>query len=413
MAATAAGADVFPVDVSGKKFLLYTDPNTGATIRLGGFSGLVPAHGTKNGKIFHVINDRGPTVDGPTGGKAFSVPDHTPSIITVLLRADGTGQVLKVLPLRKPGGNLLSGVPNTCYTAEDPILDLSGNALARDPDGQDVEGLTPGPGGTFWICEEYLPSVSLVHPDGTVTLRLVPEGATCGGEVVPTVEVLPRVLRKRRQNRGFEGIALTENGKLYATLQRPLNNPTQAVGNASRNIRLVEIDVDKALNGEAGAVRQLLYLTEGPASANILLSDLYAIDDDVILVSERRTDKVFSVRISTATDITGLEDADGNLLAPVGSKTTIEQLTDAELASIGVSTLKKAQVFSGLVAIDPALDKVEGMALVGSTLFVTADNDFDLTGVADFTTTPWTPLHQSPPNPPRIIAVPLASVPVP
>src|SRR6185503_6554186 len=285
--------------------------------------------------------------------------------------------------------------------------------LPRDPDGQDLEGLTPGPGGTFWICDEYLPSVSLVHPDGTVTLRLVPEGATCGGEVIPTVELLPKVLRKRRQNRGFEGITLTEGGKLYATLQRPLNNPTQAVGNASRNIRLVEIDVEKALGGQSGAVRQLLYLTETPASANILLSDLYAIDDDVILVSERRTDKVFSVRISTASDITGLEDADGNLLTPVGSKTTIEQLTEAELTSIGVSTLKKAVVYSGLVAIDPALDKVEGMALVGNTLFVTADNDFDLTGLADYTTTPWTPLFQSPSNPPRIFKIPLASVPVP
>jgi len=411
-----SAAEVFPVDVSSDKFTLYTDPNSGATIRLGGFSGLVPAWGTSNGKLFHVITDRGPTVDGPTGGKAFPAPDFTPSIITVHLKANGTGQILKVLPLRKPGGNPITGLPNECSTNEDPVIDLSGNLLAHDPDGQDVEGLTPGPGGTFWICEEYLPSVSLVNSDGTVSLRLVPKGATCGGEAVPTVELLPPVLRKRRANRGFEGITLTTGGRLYATVQRPLNNPTQAVGNASRNIRIVEIDVEKALNGESSAVRQLLYLTESPANSNILLSDLYALSDDVVLVSERRTDKVFAMHMSSASDITGLEDANGNLLVPyqpdplTPAKTTIEQLTEAELAAIGVTTLSKTEVYSNLRAVDPALDKVEGIALVGSTLFVCPDNDFDLTGVGDFTTTPGAPIFQSPANPPKIFSIPIAPI---
>jgi phytase-like protein len=419
LGAGGARGDVYPVDLSDEKFTLYEDPNTGAEVKLGGFSGLVPAFGVPNGRVFHVITDRGPSVDGPGGtGKAFVAPDYSPSIVTVLLRADSTAQILKVLPLRKPGGNLISGLPNACNSDDAPVTDLSGNTLARDPDGQDVEGLTAGPFGTFWICEEYLPSVSLVGPSGTVLLRLVPEGARCGGEVVPTFELLPAILRKRVTNRGFEGLALASNGRLYVTLQRPLANPNRAASEASRNIRLVEIDLPNLLAGRPGAVRQLLYLTQGTANRSILLSDLYSIDPDVLLVTERRTDKIFSIRISSATDITALEDHDGKLLTPyqsdpsVAPKTTIEQLTETELAAIGVTPLKKAEVFSGLKAIDPALDKVEGLALVGNKLVVCADNDFNLLG-ADFSTTPATLVFQDPPNQPKIFTIQLNGVPVP
>ncbi len=411
-------ADTFPVDVSHPKFTLYTDPNSGVEVKMGGFSGLVPAWGSRNGRLFHVITDRGPNVDVAPGGKGFVVPSFSPSILTVLLRHDGTGQILKVLPLKKLNGAPLSGIASACNTSEDPMIDLNGNPLVRDPDGFDVEGLTSGPFGTFWICEEYLPSVSLVAPDGRVVLRLAPQGSLCGDETIPTYDVLPAVLRKRIANRGFEGVSLTANGRLCAVLQRPLANPDRATSEASRSIRLVEIELLSLLRGRSGAVRQLLYLTEGKAHRSTYASDLYSINPDVLLVTERRTDKVFTVRISTATDITGLEDASGNLLVPfqpdpmVPAKTTIEQLTEAELAAIGISPLKKALVYSDLKAIDPLLDKVEGVTAVGNTIVVCHDNDFDLLG-GDFTTVPATLIFQSPPNLPKIYTIPLASIPVP
>jgi hypothetical protein len=401
--------------VHSEEFTLYTDPGSGSEIKLGGLSGLVPA-GPAGSRLFHVITDRGPIIDGPTGGKAFTVPGFSPSILTVQLKSDGRARIVRVLPLRKPDGSPISGVPSACNTSEEPILDLNGDALERDPDGLDVEGLTRGPFGTFWICEEYLPSVALVGHDGRVLLRLVPRGAICGGEKIPTLDVLPEQLTRRIPNRGFEGIALTPAGKLYAVVQRPLAN--RATSEASRNIRVVEMDLRKLFLGRPGAIRQLLYLTEGKANRSILLSDLYAIDSDVLLVTERRVDKVFSIRISTATDISGLEDEEGRLLTPyqpdptLPPKTTIEQLTESELLALGVSTLRKAEVFSGLTALDPALDKVEGLAVMGDQLVVCADNDFNLVG-GDFATKPASIIFQSPPNYSRIFTIPLTSIPKP
>src|SRR5438034_342588 len=77
---------------------------------------------------------------------------------------------------------------------------------------------------------------------GVVRMRLIPAGPLTGLQEVPTYELPPAVLAKRRNNRGFEGIAATADGILYAAVQRPLNNPNRAAADASQNIRLVAIN---------------------------------------------------------------------------------------------------------------------------------------------------------------------------
>ncbi|MBI4586571.1 MAG: esterase-like activity of phytase family protein [Planctomycetes bacterium] len=408
---------VFIIDTSNPTHRIYTDPNTGKVITLGGFSGLVPLPGDPSNQIFYAITDRGPSVDFPpppaeATGKAFADPGFSPKIITILLTRSGRGQILRVLDLKKPDGAPLTGIPSSCNTAEDPIVDLKGNPVEpRDPDGADTESLAFVLGGSFWFSDEYLPSVGHVTPDGTVDLRLVPVGNPCPG-VIPALEVIPKVYRKRRPNRGFEGVTVTPGGKLYTILQRPLSNPTRSAGDNSRNIRLLEVDVETVLGGGPGGIRQLLYITEPlPPGAtfrlrDIFASDLFALSDTELLVSERRTDTVFKIDLSAATDITPFEDVEGLLLAPVGTKTTIEQLTLAELAGLGIQPVSKTVVFSGLTGLDPVLDKVEGMCMAGGNLVVCHDNDFDI-AAGDFSTTPATLIFQSPPNLSKIFTVPL------
>jgi hypothetical protein len=183
-------------------------------------------------------------------------------------------------------------------------------------------------------------------------------------------------------------------------------NPSRATSDASRLIRLVEVDP------VSGAIRQLLYVTEPSSSqANVLLSDLFSLGSGRFLVPERRTDKLFAIDISGATDITPLEDASGKLLTPVVSGTntftTIEQLTPALLPSIGVTPVSKAVVLSSMIALDPALEKVEGVAVAGGVIALTADNDFNLVGV-DASTSPASIVLNEIPNVPKIVTTPVA-----
>jgi hypothetical protein len=55
----------------------------------------------------------------------------------------------------------------------------------------------------------------MMTPSGTVLMRLVPAGTKTGVEQMPTYDVLPAVLAKRRKNRGLEGIAAASDGILY------------------------------------------------------------------------------------------------------------------------------------------------------------------------------------------------------
>ena len=400
------------MELTSPQLTLYHDPITGSELKYGGFSGLYPLPGEPDGLMFYTITDRGPNGDNPTNssGKVFPRPDYSPSIIKLVLHPQGVrggmANILDILPLRKPDGVPVSGLPNPCLAGSEIGYDIFLNlitspAVGGDPDGLDVEGLTIDEQGNFWICEEYQPSICRVGPAGTVNLRLVPSGAKlCGTEVIPTVGALPAVLFKRRPNRGFEGVAV-QNGKVYGMLQRPLMNPSRATSDASRLIRLVEVDITSL------AVRQLIYVTESNASqANVLLSDLFSLGSGRFLVPERRTDKLFAIDISGATDLTPLEDASGKLLTPVVSGTntftTLEQLTPALLTSIGVTPVAKTVVLSSMIALDPALEKVEGVAVSGGVLALTADNDFNLVGV-DASSSPASIVVNEVPNLPKVV----------
>jgi len=408
---TVIQAATFDVHLTPRKFTLYDDPYNGNQIKVGGLSGLYPVPGQPNS--FYAITDRGPTtdfVDGTVTYKTFLVPEFGPHIITLDLQPNGKAKIRDVRPLTRPGGVPISGLPTT-KPATDVPYDVNLNLLPFDEDSLDAEGITIDPWGNLWVCDEYKPSVAMVAPNGQVQMRLVPAGTLTGSEVVPTYDVLPAVLAKRRNNRGMEGITAASDGILYAVMQRPLNNPNRAAADLNGNARLVAINLHTLLHGGSEPlVRQYLYQMP-PANGGVTVSDLFSTGPGKMLVPERFTDKLFEVNVAGATDLTPLENpATGKLIAD--PTMTIEQLNPAGLAANGIVPVSKTVVIDSLTAIDPLLEKVEGVCVVGNNIVLTYDNDFN---VADAGSAPANPNPNGPlvqlellgNNLPKIFVVPL------
>lgn len=381
-------ADTYDVEVAHPRFTLYTDPYNGNEIKIGGFSGIYPARG--HADRFYVVTDRGPAPDFVSAdGRAFktwAVPEFGPHLIALRLLPTGTAKIDEIQPLRHQHGNdPITGLPTTIPPTDVPF-NLNLGQLPFDEDSLDVEGVTIDPWGNFWVCEEYKPSVAMLGHSGKVQLRLVPAGTLTGAEEVPTYDILPGVLAKRRNNRGFEGVAASSDGVLYASLQRPLNNPNRAAADANGNIRIVAINLHALLEGRPEVLlRQYLY--QAPrGNGSVTLSDLFSTGPGKLLVPERGTDKLFEIDVAQATDITPLENAAGRLISDPTK--TIEQLNPAGLAALGIVPVTKAVVLDSLTAIDPLMEKCEGVCVVGRNLVFTYDNDFNVADAASIPTNP-------------------------
>ena len=371
----------YDVDLDPPKFTLYTDPYNGNQIKVGGFSGIYPVAGKPD--HFYVITDRGPAPDFVTASgairKTFAIPEFGPHLLQVELKHNERAKIKHMKALTRPDGEPISGLP-TSLPATDIPFDFNLVQLPFDEDCLDAEGITIDPWGNFWVCEEYKPSVAMMTPSGTVLMRLVPAGTKTGVEQVPTFDLLPAVLAKRRNNRGLEGIAAASDGILYAIMQRPANNPNRAAADANGNVRILAINLNVLLNSAPQPLtRQYLYRIAA-APNTITLSDLFSTAPGKLLVSERVTDKLFEVDLAGATDLTPLENAAGQLIADPTK--TLEQLDTAGLATHGIVPVTKTVVINSLMAIDPLLEKVEGVCVVGNNIVLTHDNDFNVAEAA-------------------------------
>jgi hypothetical protein len=409
---TSVHAATFDVNLQSAQFNLYTDPYTGNQIKVGGFSGLFPVPGKPDS--FYVITDRGPAPDfvdaEAKAYKVWMIPNFGPHLLTVRLMPNGSAKIDEVKPLKRPDGGHITGLPTT-KPATDIPYDANLDLLPFDEDSLDAEGVTIDPWGNFWVCEEYKPSVAMFGPNGKVQLRLVPAGTLTGLEQVPTYDVLPAVLAKRRSNRGMEGIAASADGILYAILQRPLSNPNRAAGDANGNVRLVAINLNTLFNNiPAPLVRQYLYRIPIIPN-NVTLSDLFSTGPGRLLVPERATDKLFEIDVAGATDLTPLEDATTGRLISDPTK-TLEQLNTDGLAALGVVPVSKTVVLDSMMAIDPLLEKIEGVCVVGNSIVLTYDNDFNVGEVASIPANPnpngpFVQLELLGANYPKIFVVPL------
>lgn len=201
-------------------------------LTLGLGSGLSRRDGDPPGIVW-AIGDRGPNLKIETaikayglkhlaplaerdGAKVLPLPDFQPCLAQLRVGKKRV-RLERIVPLEGPDGPLSGRAPaGSAEAAMEPVFDLAGRVLPSDPAGVDTEGVAAAPDGTFWVCEEYGPSLMQVGPEGRVLRRWTPEGHTLAGAQA----VLPATAQRRRLNRGFEGLAVSGDGMaIYAVFQ--------------------------------------------------------------------------------------------------------------------------------------------------------------------------------------------------
>lgn len=366
-------------------------PALGDGLTLGGLSGLVALDGS--GTSFATLTDRGPNGEVELRGKkqlVFPLPSYTPRIVKLRLEASGL-RVVETIPLRLPDGYTdpvtksreLTGLPSH-DAGEVPYDTTAGDRLPFDPNGVDTEGLALDPrDGSFWVADEYGPSILHVGPDGTVLARYIPRGLGLDAPGENVRELLPAALTRHKPNRGFEGIAIAPDGsRAFAIMQSPLSNPDKKAGEASRHVRLVALDT--TVVGEPRLAGTYLYRAEAAAEVgsaeqdDVKIGDLAAVSATRVLVGERDSadggthKRIYLVDLAAATDLTDREELGGK---------TLEQASEADLRRLGVEAARKSTVVN-LAELGYRPEKLEGLALVDPwTVAAINDNDFGIASI--------------------------------
>ncbi|MCO7226467.1 choice-of-anchor I family protein [Pleionea sp. CnH1-48] len=368
--------------------------------------------------VFYTISDRGPNIKCEDSediigvadfcgadnedNKIFPVPAFAPVIARMELIQGANGpeaQIAEVITLRDKDGQPISGITNP-LTVTDTELSFShtGEQLAFDAQGVDPEALVKLNDGSFWIAEEYGPSLLHVAANGIILQRVVPAGMEqdLADANYPVTGSLPAILAKRKLNRGAESIAITpDNQFLYFIMQSPLANPdTDAYAN-SRNVRLVKLSLanDGSLDSVIG---EYVYRMDVPQTfankaaesgdlkngdyrkqKDVKISEMVAIGEDDLIILERisKVTKLYRVNLQHADNILSSQfDSQSTSLRPLEST--------ADLSEITATPVTKELVYNSLTAAGTGLPKkVEGLAMLNNEhLLLINDNDFGIEG---------------------------------
>lgn len=354
----------------------------------GGFSGLTYIPGT-DGKEFYTHSDRGVNIDAknslctPTYDKIYAFPTYAPKIHRVKIENNEI-TIIETTTIKRPDGTTVTGLINPTgfgstaleEARRDTISDCNNIAsvlLSKDVWGMDPEGITIGANNNFWLCEEGGSSIWNLDMNGKVINRYSPFATQLGAE--PEELAIDTVFKYRKNNRGFEGITIAPNGKVYAMIQSPILYPTKTIGEKSFVHRLLEIDP------QTQQTTMYAYLNPGIdgvspdqiKAKDWKIGDLTAINDSTFLVIEQGIaginiqHKIYEIKINKATPIT----------SGLYNGKTVEELKDATgLASEGITPVTKT-LFFDLRANNWTHEKAEGLAIINdSTFAVCNDNDF-------------------------------------
>jgi hypothetical protein len=361
------------------------------------------------------LSDRGP------GGGVLNYPTRVQRFKVKVNSVTGEISEFKVkttIKFTDPQG-LLSAPTNpdadpTALNGLNPLgLNGSVGTLGRsfDPEGLVINPLN----GNMIVSDEYGPSVYEFDSRG----RLVGMFET-PANFVPKVDGSTDYVAERgdglnagrQDNRGFEGLTVTPDGKkLFAVPQDPLvNEPPPNNGRDGRNLRIVVFDNDPASPTYRKSIAQYAYQLELQADVaqrildaggeadednprqgrNIGLSAIVALNDHQFLVLERDnrgigvddpegegvigTKRVYKIEVTDeTTDISGIalpEDGDlaGASITPVEKSEVFIDLAADTVLPNG----KKPEKWEGLT-IGPKLKDGSFLMLAGT------DNDYSVT----------------------------------
>lgn len=271
--------------------------------------------------------------------------------------------------LRSAGGGQFVGSSK----AVGPALRAQvGQHLTRIPARLDPESIRVVRDGSFWVAEEYGPSLDHFDATGRHLCRVtVPDRYRCATPAASTEAELAANSSGRQPNRGFEGLSLSPDGAMaWLMTQSPLLQDHGLDGDRKRvgiNMRLLRAPLD------GGRPAEYLYLLDRPThGVNELLVD----DGDHLLVLERdgkggaeavaRT--VYRVDVSRASDISGVDVLPVLGIPPGVTPVHKEVFLDLMDPAFGLAGGCMPEKIEGL-AWGPALE--DGRR----TLLVSSDND--------------------------------------
>lgn len=367
--------------------------------------------------VFYTVTDRGPNIKcsdagkllddadfcgDDTKGKIFPTPDFTPTIYKMRIKYSHTTghsyEILEKLPLKTASGQPVTGIVNPLTsTNTENGYGADGNKLPFNPNGLDVEAIVKLSDGSFWLAEEYGPSLVHVSAAGNVIERIVP--ATLEQDLAaadyPVRGLLPEIYKKRKLNRGAESIAVSPDEKfLYFSMQSPLANPDNGTYSKSRNVRIMKLAL------ESGKVTELVsehvYVMDTPQTfanlnngegdlkdgkvrkqSDVKISEMVALDTDELVVLERisKVTKLYRINLASSSNILGSK-FDQLETTPNLEATYAPQ-------SANITPVNKHLVFNSLTDTkkDELPKKVEGIAILDDTNVVLInDNDFGIAG---------------------------------
>lgn len=213
------------IDTPKSKLRLTLSVGSGLSRRAGDMAGRVWGLGDRgpNLKIKTAMKLYGLEVLKPLrdlkGAKFLPLPGFQPMLAELQVSGDRV-DLIRTVPLRTLAGPLLGRpLPGGDNAQMEPTFDIHGQPLDPTTAGCDPEGLAALADGSFWVSEEYGPSLMKVGADGVVQARWVPAGLD-----LPNAEArLPAGALRRRLNRGFEGLVVSGDERwLYAVFQSAL-----------------------------------------------------------------------------------------------------------------------------------------------------------------------------------------------
>lgn len=365
-------------------------------------------HPNDPSNVFYTISDRGPNIpcdetqdifgmenycvsEGQLdqSGKVFPIQSFTPSIYKFRVAAESHAEATLVerITLKDQDGTPITGLPNPFQVMDtEKAYNNTGQQVAFDANGVDTEALVKLNDGSFWLAEEYAPSLIRVAADGRIVQRVVPAGveADLAGANYPVTGLLPAILQKRKLNRGIESIAISPDEQfLYFIVQSPLANPDADTYKNSRQVRLFKLQLQDG--GIQSVIGEYVYYIDAPESfpldgstkqSDVKVSEMVALDTDKLIILERisKHTKLYRVTdLNAATNILNTPWDDLN------TSPTLEQVTD--LAAQGITPLTKTLAFDSQTDAPGLATKIEGIAVLDNEyVALINDNDFAIRG---------------------------------